>query len=320
MARRVNKASKTVSLIIPVLNEEDTVSIFLGEMTKHLTQIDAYHFEYIFIDDGSTDTTLEQLHQLSASGLPIQIIELSRNFGKEAALSAGLDHADGDAVIPIDVDLQDPPQVIAKLITKWEEGWEVVLAKRADRSSDTMAKSQSARLFYWLHNRFSSPSMPADCGDFRLMDRVVVKALRKLPENQRFMKGLFAWVGFRTTAVTYVRDARTAGKTKFNFLRLLDFAIQGFTSFSLAPLRLWHIFGLAASMVSLVFATFIIVRVLVYGVDVPGYASLMVVVLFLGGLQLIGVGVLGEYIGRSYFESKRRPAYIVRKIHSGRGK
>lgn len=287
----------------------------MAAMENDLARIAGCHFEYIFIDDGSTDTTLARLRQLVASGMPVKIIELSRNFGKEAALSAGIDHAEGDAVIPIDVDLQDPPHVIADMITQWEDGWEVVLAQRSDRSTDTLAKSGSASLFYWLHNRFSSPLIPANCGDFRLMDRVVITALRRLPENQRFMKGLFAWVGFRTTAVSYVRETRVAGQSKFNLIRLLDFAIQGFTSFSLAPLRLWHVFGLLASLLSVVFATFIVVRVLVYGIDVPGYASLMTVVLFLGGLQLIGIGVLGEYLGRSYFESKRRPAYIVRKIH-----
>jgi len=313
----VNKQQKTVSLIIPVLNEEDTISPFMHAMKECLGKIGGYHFEYIFIDDGSTDGTLTRLRELAASGMPVQVIELSRNFGKEAALSAGIDHADGDAVIPIDVDLQDPPGVIAEMIAKWEAGWEVVLAVRSDRSSDTLAKSQSARLFYWLHNRFSTPRIPANCGDFRLMDKVVVAALRRLPESQRFMKGLFAWVGFRTTSVSYMRESRSAGESKFNVARLLDFAIQGFTSFSLAPLRLWHLLGLLVSLLSLAFATVIIIRVLIYGIDVPGYASLMVVVLFLGGLQLIGIGVLGEYLGRSYFEAKRRPVYIVRKVHSG---
>lgn len=289
-------------------------------MKECLGKIGGYHFEYIFIDDGSTDGTLTRLRELAASGMPVQVIELSRNFGKEAALSAGIDHADGDAVIPIDVDLQDPPGLIAEMIAKWEAGWEVVLAVRSDRSSDTLAKSQSARLFYWLHNRFSTPRIPANCGDFRLMDKVVVAALRRLPESQRFMKGLFAWVGFRTTSVSYIRESRSAGESKFNVARLLDFAIQGFTSFSLAPLRLWHLLGLLVSLLSLAFATVIIIRVLIYGIDVPGYASLMVVVLFLGGLQLIGIGVLGEYLGRSYFEAKRRPVYIVRKVHSGHNK
>ncbi len=312
----MSKQPKTVSLIIPVLNEEDNVAAFMAEIAKHLGCISGYRFEYIFVDDGSTDNTLATLGDFVASGLPVRIIELSRNFGKEAALSAGIDHADGDAIIPIDVDLQDPPHVIPEMIAKWEDGWEVVLAVRSDRSSDSLAKSQSARIFYWIHNRFSSPGIPANCGDFRLMDKVVVAALRRLPENQRFMKGLFAWVGFRTTSISYVREPRSAGQSKFNFSKLLDFAIQGLTSFSLAPLRLWHVFGLAASVLALVFAAFIVVRVLVYGIDVPGYASLMVVVLFLGGMQLIGIGVLGEYLGRSYFETKRRPVYIIRKIHS----
>ena len=313
----MSKQHKTISLIIPVLNETEAIAPFMAAMTDFIAEISTYHFEYIFIDDGSTDDTLAQIRKQAEAGKPVKVIELSRNFGKEAALSAGIDHADGDAVIPIDVDLQDPPHVISEMITKWEAGWEVVLAERTDRSSDTLMKSQSARLFYWLHNRFSSPRIPANCGDFRLMDKVVVAALRRLPENQRFMKGLFAWVGFRTTSVSYVRQIRAVGESKFNFGRLLDFAIQGFTGFSLAPLRMWHLLGLLASALSLIFATFIVVRVLFYGIDVPGYASLMVVVLFLGGMQLIGIGVLGEYLGRSYFEAKRRPIYIVRQVHSG---
>ena len=313
----MNNQHRTVSLVIPVLNEEDAIAPFMAAVTDCLGKISGYQFEFIFIDDGSTDGTLARLQELVAANMPVQIIELSRNFGKEAALSAGLDNADGDAVIPIDIDLQDPPNVIVDMIAEWESGWEVVLAERSDRSSDTLVKSKSALLFYWLHNRFSSPLIPANCGDFRLMDKVVVAALRQLPENQRFMKGLFAWVGFRTTSVSYVRETRQTGQTKFNFTRLLDFAILGFTSFSLAPLRLWHVLGLIASALSVFFATFIFIRVLVYGIDVPGYASLMTIVLFLGGLQLIGIGVLGEYLGRSYFEAKRRPAYIVRKVHSG---
>lgn len=311
----VKTQKKTISLVVPVLNEEDSITPFMAEMTSCLARLDNYRFEFIFIDDGSTDGTLTALAVLAAKDKRVRIIELSRNFGKEGALSAGIDHADGDAVIPIDVDLQDPPHLIAKLIDQWEQGWEVVLAARSDRSSDTIVKSSTARLFYWLHNRISAPRIPANCGDFRLMDRVVVAALRRLPENQRFMKGLFAWVGFRTTTVEYVRDSRAAGQSKFNLLRLIDFAIQGFTSFSLAPLRMWHFLGLLASSFAVGFAIFIVVRTVVYGIDVPGYASLMTVVLFLGGLQLIGIGVLGEYLGRSYFEAKRRPAYIVRKIH-----
>ena len=311
----MSSSNKNISLVVPVLNEQEAISPFLDAVQQSCMKIPNCQFEYIFVDDGSTDLTLERLQAFAQTGLPIRIVELSRNFGKEAALSAGLDNADGDAVIPIDVDLQDPPSLIAEMIKEWRNGWEVVLASRIDRSSDSLAKSLSARLFYWFHNKMSNPSIPANCGDFRLMDRAVVLALRQLPENQRFMKGLFAWVGFRSTVVSYVRDNRAAGQSKFNMFGLLDFAIQGFTSFSILPLRLWHILGLLASTFATLFAIFVIFQALAYGNEVPGYASLMVVVLFLGGLQLIGIGFLGEYLGRSYFEAKRRPAYIIRKIH-----
>ena len=311
----MSTGDRTVSLIIPVCDEQGAIDPFIGALDDVCGTITGYGFEYIFIDDGSRDGTLTKLQDSVSAVARLTIIELSRNFGKEAALSAGIDHAEGDAVIPIDVDLQDPPELIRDMIAKWEAGWEVVLACRSDRSSDSMAKRMSARLFYLAHNRMSSPSIPPNCGDYRLMDRVVIQALRRLPENQRFMKGLFAWVGFRTTTLEYVRPERATGTSKFNMLKLLDFALQGFTSFSLLPLRLWHLFGLFASVCAVMFAIVIIVQVIVFGIQVPGYASLMTVVLFLGGLQLIGIGVLGEYIGRSYFEAKRRPSYIVRKIH-----
>jgi glycosyltransferase involved in cell wall biosynthesis len=311
----VSGSGGTISLIIPVFNEQASIEPFLSAVDGVCRTIGTCDFQYIFIDDGSNDDTLAQLRKSSSDVAQITVIELSRNFGKEAALSAGIDHTEADAVIPIDVDLQDPPELIADMVREWQAGWEVVLASRTDRHSDSPMKRWTAALFYFAHNRMSTPEIPSNCGDFRLMDRVVVEALRQLPENQRFMKGLFAWVGFRTTAVEYTRRRRMAGASKFSILKLLDFAIQGFTSFSLFPLRLWHLLGLAASAGAVIFAALIIIQVLFFGIQVPGYASLMTVVLFLGGLQLIGIGVLGEYIGRSYFEAKRRPSYIIRRIH-----
>ncbi len=242
----------------------------------------------------------------------------SRNFGKEAALTAGLDEAHGEAVIPIDADLQDPPELIPTLISHWREGYEVVLAKRSDRLSDGFLKRKTAGLFYRLHNHISDTAIPENVGDFRLIDRAVVTALHALPERRRFMKGLFAWVGFKTATVEYARATRVAGKTKFGGWRLWNFALEGITSFSTIPLRVWTYLGTSFAVIGFLYALFIIVRVLVFGKDTPGFASLLVAILFLGGVQLIGIGVIGEYIGRIYIESKQRPIYIVRnRIQKG---
>ena len=228
-------------------------------------------------------------------------------------MSAGIDVAKGDCVIPIDADLQDPPALISIMVKKWQKGAEVVLAKRIDRSTDSFAKRKTAQLFYRLHNMVSNLQIPEDVGDFRLMDRVVVDALKKLPERQRFMKGLFAWVGFKTLTVEYVRNARSTGKTKFSGWRLWNLAIEGITSFSLVPLKVWTYIGLFGSVFAIFYATFIIIRTWIFGIDLPGYASLLVVMLFFGSLQLMSLGIIGEYIGRIYFESKQRPIYLIKK-------
>ena len=241
----------------------------------------------------------------------IRIINFSRNFGKEAALTAGLDKARGEAAIPIDVDLQDPPELIKELVARWREGYDVILAKRADRTSDSFAKRVSADLFYKLNGKISNVDIPNNVGDFRLMSKRVVEALKQLPENQRFMKGLFAWVGFKTTVIEYVREKREAGQSSFNGWKLWNFALDGITSFSTLPLRIWLYIGALVSFLSFLYGSFIILKTLIFGVDLPGYASLAVIMLFLGGIQLIGIGILGEYIGRIYSESKRRPSYII---------
>ena len=245
----------------------------------------------------------------------IRIVDLSRNFGKEAALTAGLNTASGDVVVPIDVDLQDPPELILQMIEKWREGYDVVVGKRINRDSDTWAKRKSAAWFYRLHNKISEPKIPENVGDFRLMDRSVVEALNTLPESRRFMKGLFAWVGFKTAIVEYARPERVAGTTKFNGWRLWNFALEGITSFSTDPLRIWLYLGGMVAFISLLFSIFIVLKVLIYGTDIPGYASVVVFVTFLGGLQLIGIGIIGEYLGRAYIESKRRPIYFVRRVY-----
>ncbi|MCU0120465.1 glycosyltransferase family 2 protein [Pseudomonas sp. B2M1-30] len=310
-----NAGQVTLSLVVPVFNEEDSLDGFLLRIQQVFERKALIDLELVFVNDGSTDATLERLLQRQQSDSRLRIVDLSRNFGKEAALSAGLHTASGQIVVPIDVDLQDPPEVILQMIERWREGFEVVLGHRISRRSDTWAKQTSAHWFYRLHNRIAEQPLPEDVGDFRLMDRCVVDALLTLPESRRFMKGLFAWVGFRTTHVEYERPERVTGKSKFNGWRLWNFALEGITSFSTEPLRVWTYLGALVSLVSFAFAMFIVVRTLIYGIDLPGYASLMVAVTFLGGLQLIGIGVLGEYLGRTYIEAKRRPVFLVRRIY-----
>ena len=243
----------------------------------------------------------------------IKIIELSRNFGKEAALTAGLEHAMGEVVIPIDADLQHPPEIIIEFIKKWEEGFDVVVGKRTVRTGEGVIKKLTAKYFYKFHNQISDVEIPYNVGDFRLMSRKVIEALKKLPENQRFMKGLFAWVGFNTAVVEYEQAPRAAGKTSYNGWKLWDFALDGITSFSTLPLRIWMYIGFLISFLSFLYGSAIVINTLILGVDTPGYASMITVILFLGGIQLIGIGILGEYIGRIYKETKKRPLYIIEK-------
>jgi glycosyltransferase involved in cell wall biosynthesis len=308
--------SRLVSIVVPFFNESESVAGFRAALLPVLQGIAGVAWEIICVDDGSTDATLPALLAL-ASDPRFKVIELSRNFGKEAALTAGLDAARGDAVIPIDADLQDPPELITEMIAAWRGGAEVVLARRADRSSDGVMKRKTAAWFYRLHNRLSKTKIPENVGDFRLMDRVVVDALKQLPERQRFMKGLFAWVGFRTITIDYVRAGRAAGATKFSGFALWNFALEGLTSFSTAPLKIWTYLGAIGALLTFAYAVFIILYTIIRGTGVPGYASLLVAVLFLGSVQLVSIGLLGEYIGRIYLETKQRPAYIIRKTHGG---
>ena len=302
-----------ISLVVPFFNEGGGVDRFYGAVVPVLDGIADARFEVVCIDDGSRDDTLSGLLALVERDARFRVIELSRNFGKEAALTAGIDAARGDAVIPIDADLQDPPELIPTLIEEWRKGAEVVLARRLDRHSDSMFKRKSAELFYRFHNRLSSVPIPENVGDFRLLDRVAVEALKDLPERQRFMKGLFAWIGFKTAVVDYTRNPRVAGASKFSAWKLWNLALEGITSFSAVPLRIWTYLGGMGAIIAFVYALFIVVRTLVYGIEVPGYASLFVTVLFFGSLQLISVGLLGEYIGRIYLETKQRPIYVIRR-------
>lgn len=311
-------SQNVISIVVPFYNEAAVIDEFYQKLTAVINNVSGSDFEIICVDDGSTDDTLNKLLFIAENDQRISVLELSRNFGKEAALTAGIDHTVGDAVIPIDSDLQDPPDLIPTLIKEWEMGAEVVLARRVDRSSDTFLKRVTAKIFYQVHNQLSSLKLPENVGDFRLMDRKVVDALKQLPEQQRFMKGLFAWVGFKSTTIDYARPERGKGMTKFSGWKLWNFALEGITSFSTAPLKLWSYLGLFGALITLIYALYIILRTLIYGIDVPGYASLLVAVLFFGSLQLIGIGMLGEYIGRIYMESKNRPIYIVRKHYKAR--
>ena len=299
-----------ISIVAPCYNEEDVIDIFLEKIFEVLEKL-GRSYEIVFVNDGSRDNTLEILKQKAQEYDTVRVISLSRNFGKEAALSAGLDMAHGEVVVPIDVDLQDPPELILEFVKKYEEGYDVVVGKRVDRTTDSTAKRVSAETFYKLHNKISDIEIPHNVGDYRLMSRRVVEELKRLPETQRFMKGIFAWLGFKTAVVEYKRDSRAAGETSFNGWKLWNFALDGITSFSTAPLRVWLYVGIVLAAISFLYGSWIILKTLLFGVDAPGYASMITVVLFLGGIQLMGIGILGEYIGRIYLESKNRPVYII---------
>ena len=306
------RAGRTLSLVLPMYNEAAGLETLFQRLDEALSNL-ALTLEFVCVDDGSRDETYARLLARAATDPRVKLIALSRNFGKEAALTAGIDAATGDLVVPLDADLQDPPELIAEFLSLWEQGYDVVYGVRADRASDTPMKRLTANTFYRLFNRLSDYRIPESTGDFRLMDRAVVEALRQLPERNRFMKGLFAWVGFRQVGVPYVRPSRREGATSWGYFKLIRFAIDGLTAFTTLPLKVWTGVGAVAAFLALVFAGVIIVQVLAHGRDVPGYASLMVVILFGFALQMIALGVLGEYIGRMYQEVKGRPIYLVRE-------
>ncbi|MBU2840344.1 glycosyltransferase family 2 protein [Acidithiobacillus thiooxidans] len=301
----------TVSIIVPCHNESGNLKI-LHERVSGIMDACGEPWEMVCVNDGSTDDTLLQLIALHQHDPRIQVIDLSRNFGKEAALTAGLDAAQGDAAIPLDADLQDPPELIPELLAQWHDGYDVVNAVRLSREGESWLKRASAHFFYRTINRMSAVDIPADTGDFRLLSRPVLDALQSLPERRRFMKGLFAWVGFRSTNVYYHRAPRHSGKTTWNYWKLWNFAVEGITSFSQVPLQLAAYLGFIVSGLAFLYALWLIISTLVYGNPVKGYPSMMVTLLFLGGVQLMALGVIGEYLGRIYEESKHRPIYLVR--------
>lgn len=305
-----------LSIVVPAHDEAQALPEFHRRVAAVLETIDL-DAEIVLVNDGSGDETLGVMRALQSSDPRISIVDLSRNFGKEIALTAGLDHAQGDAVVIIDADLQDPPELIPELIRKWREGYDVVYAQRTVRRGETLLKKATAYAFYRVIQRISRVRIPPDTGDYRLLSRRAVESLGRMREQHRFMKGLFSWIGYPQAAVPYVREPRFAGDTKWSYWRLWNFALEGFTSFSIAPLKVATYVGLAVALLAFSFAAFIVYKTLVFGDPVQGYPSLMVVVLFLGGTQLMAIGVIGEYLGRMFDETKGRPLYFVNRHQPG---
>jgi glycosyltransferase involved in cell wall biosynthesis len=305
-----------ISVVVPAYNEGEGLREFHARLAAVFDRLDGIAGEVVYVDDGSGDDTWAIMCALRAADPRVAALKLSRNFGKELALTAGLDAADGDAVVVIDADLQDPPELIPQFIERWREGYDVVYGTRSTRAGETRLKRFTSAAFYRVMQRLSATPVPRDTGDFRLMSRRAAEALKRLRERQRFMKGLFTWVGFRQTSIVYDRDPRLAGSSKFNYWRLWNFALEGITSFSGAPLKLATYVGIATSLLAFGFGVAVLVKALLYGDPVRGYPSLMLVILFLGGVQLMALGMIGEYLGRLYVEAKQRPLYLVDEWHA----
>jgi len=309
----------TVSIVVPARNEEEGLPELHRRLDAVFSGLDV-DGEFLFVNDGSTDGTLDVIRRLAENDPRVACVDLSRSFGKEIALTAGLDHAGGDAVVILDADGQDPPELLPEFVRLWREGHDVVYGQRTSRPGESWLKRSTAFAFYRLIRRVSHVDIPKDTGDFRLLSRRAVDALREVRETHRFMKGLFAWIGFKSAAVPYERTPRTTGKSKYSYRRLFGFAMEGITSFSVAPLKVATWLGLMIALGAFLYAAVIVGKTLIHGVSVPGYASLMAAVLFLGGIQLVAIGILGEYLGRIFHEVKRRPLYLVRDRLNVRGR
>ena len=306
----MTRVDPTLSIVVPVHNEADVIPTLLPRLFKVCRQL-GFATELLFVDDGSSDNSVALLLQARRRYPEIRVLQLSRNFGKEAAVTAGLHHARGDAMILMDADLQDPPELVSDMVAEWRKGADVVLMKRRSRAGESWLKRGTASLFYRLINRISDAPIPVDTGDFRLMSRRTVAELNRLPERNRYLKGMFAWVGMPTVTLEFDRDPRAAGNTKWNYLKLAHLAVEGITSFSTRPLRIALILGLLAAGTGGLFGTWEVLKALLWGVSTPGYASMIAIVTFLSGVQLLCVGLLGEYVGRIYMETKQRPVFIV---------
>ena len=302
---------KLITILVPAYNEEEVLNMLYDRLSSIINSMPAYDFEILFVNDGSKDKTLNLIQDLREKDKRVCYLNLSRNFGKEIAMIAGLDYSKGDAVIIIDADLQDPPELIPEMVSLWEQGFDDVYAKRKSRKGETWLKKFTSKMYYKTLQSFTKIEIQKDTGDFRLLDRRCVEALKQFRESQRYTKGLFSWIGYNKKEILYDRDPRAAGKTKWNYRKLINLSIDGITSFTTAPLRWATTTGIIISILGFIYMLFIIIKTLVYGVDVPGYSSTMVVMLFLGGIQLIFLGIIGEYLGRAFYESKHRPIYFV---------
>lgn len=314
------KTRKTISILIPAYNEQEVLRHLYERLNKLAGETKTYDFEFLFVNDGSRDKTLEIIKGYAANDPRIAYVNLSRNFGKETAMIAGLDHVTGDATVIIDADLQDPPELIPQMIELWESGYDDVYARRNSRRGETWLKKATSAAFYRVLQKSTRIPIQQDTGDFRLLDRRCVEALKQIRETQRYTKGMFSWIGYKKKEITYDRDPRAAGETKWNYFKLIDLAVEGIVSFTTAPLRWSTILGMLVSFLAFVYILVIVVRTLIYGVDLAGYPSMMAVILFLGGVQLLSLGIIGEYIARIFAETKNRPLYFVEEYRASRTK
>jgi polyisoprenyl-phosphate glycosyltransferase len=311
---------KKISILIPAYNEQEVLSHLYERLNKFAGETSDYDFEFLFVNDGSRDRTLEIIKNYAEKDARVAYVNLSRNFGKETAMLAGLDHVTGDATVIIDADLQDPPELIPQMLKYWEEGYDDVYAKRTSRKGESWLKKTTSSAFYRVLQHSTRIPIQKDTGDFRLLDKRCVEALRQIRESQRYTKGMFSWIGYKKKEITYERDPRAAGETKWNYLKLLNFAIDGITSFTTSPLRISSVFGILVSLSAFIYIIYLVVRTIAFGTDLAGYPSMMAVILFLGGIQLLSLGVIGEYVGRIFNETKNRPLYFVEEYHAGSNK
>jgi glycosyltransferase involved in cell wall biosynthesis len=309
------KRLKKISILIPTYNEQEVLRHLYERLHKLAGETEGYDFEFLFVNDGSRDKTLEIIKTYAVKDPRIAYVNLSRNFGKETAMIAGLDHVTGDATVIIDADLQDPPELIPEMIHYWEDGYDDVYARRRSRAGESWLKKVTSGLFYKLLQKSTNIPLQQDTGDFRLLDRRCVEALKKFRESQRYTKGMFSWIGYEKKEILYDRDPRAAGETKWNYLKLVNLAIDGITSFTTAPLRISSFLGTGVSFIAFIYIIYLVVRTIFKGSDLAGYPSMMAVILFLGGVQLLSLGVIGEYIGRIFNETKNRPLYFVEEYH-----
>ncbi len=307
---------KSITLLIPAYNEADVLPQLYDRLADLANSLPKYKLEFLFVNDGSRDDTLEIIKSYAEIDPRVSYVNLSRNFGKEIAMIAGIDHVSSDALAIIDADLQDPPELIPDMIKLWEEGYDDVYARRSSRMGESWFKKLTSKWFYRVLQKSTTIPIQRDTGDFRLLDRRCVEAIKRIRESERYTKGFFSWIGYRKKEITYVRDPRAAGETKWNYFKLINLAIDGIVSFTTAPLRISTIFGMIVSFLAFIYLLVIIIRVIIFGVDVGGYPSIMAVMLFLGGVQLLSLGIIGEYIGRIFNETKQRPLYLVEEYHA----